>query len=416
MHIRAAIGLLLCILLLAGCGATEPAATTETTETTEGTGSTMATEETQAQPTAYDEMVERSLLNIGNAYRLGQKIQAARNGENITIAYIGGSITEGLDVQPAERYVTLSYHEFADAYCNGGKVTCINAGLSGTPSNLGVLRLQRDVLDYQPDIVFVEFAVNDGQDFQEKQCFESLIRTILEQENEPAVVLIFNRTENGYTCQSIMGLTGMYYSLPMISVTDAITTELDEGRMTWRDFSNDTVHPNAYGHRLTADFIAYLFEQAAEGTWEPYSVPDSKQYQAPFMNAVMVTPESEDTGDLVITDFGSFAEFRGNRSGFPVQWRAGGTEPMRFTVTGNAVFLIFQRNSTANMGAADIYINGEKAMTVDACQSDGWGDPWSQMLVKSKTIETWEIEIRPAEGSEDKIFDIYGIAYTQNES
>ena len=398
--------LVLVTLLLAGCAANN--GTEETQMTTE------TIPETQLEETVYDEMTVRSLLNIGNPYRLQQKIRAAQSGQDITIAYIGGSITEGLDVQPAERYVTLSYHEFEDAYCNGGKVTCVNAGLSGTPSNLGVLRLQRDVLDHSPDIVFVEFAVNDSQDFQEKQCFESMIRTVLEQPNEPAVVLIFNRTENGYTCQSTMGLTGLYYSLPMISVTDAITPALEDGTMTWRDFSNDTVHPNADGHLLTANFIAYLFDQADKGTWEEYTVPESKQYQAPFMNAVMITPESEDTGALTITDLGDFAEFRGNRSGFATQWRSGGSSGMKFTVTGNAVFLVYQRNNSAKMGSFDVYINGEKAMTIDTNDPDGWGDPWSQMIVKSKTIETYEIELRPAEGTEDKIIDIYAIAYTQN--
>lgn len=38
----------------------------------------------------------------------------------------------------------------------------MNAGLSGTPSKLGILRLDRDVLAYEPDICFIEFAVNDG--------------------------------------------------------------------------------------------------------------------------------------------------------------------------------------------------------------------------------------------------------------
>lgn len=365
--------------------------------------------------TASQEMLENAILNMGNGYRLQQKILAAQAGEDITIAYIGGSITEGLDVQPAQRYVTLSYHEFEEDFARGGNVTCVNAGLSGTPSNLGVLRLQRDVLDHGPDIVFVEFAVNDSQDFQEKQCFESLVRTILEQPNAPAVVLIFNRTENGYSCQSTMGLTGLYYSLPMISVTDAISPELEQGTMTWKDFSGDTVHPNEYGHRLTADFIRYLFHEALAGQWEIYSVPESKQYQAPYMNAVMVTPESEIPENLEITDFGSFSQFRGNRTGFPVQWRAGGTEPMCFTVTANAVFLISQRNNSDQMGAVDVYINGEKTMTIQANDPDGWGDPWSTMLVKSKTVETFRIELRPAEGSEGKLFDIYAIAYTRNE-
>ncbi len=408
MRKRSVLALICCLILLAGCANARPEPTEE--ETTMPSEITEATTQ-ETVPTAYDAMVERSLLNIGNAYRLQQKIRAAQAGEDITIAYIGGSITEGLDVQPSERYVTLSYHEFEDNYANSGTVTCVNAGLSGTPSNLGVLRVERDVLAYDPDIVFIEFAVNDSQDFQEKQCFESLVRTVLTHPSEPAVVLIFNRTENAYTCQSVMGLTGMFYSLPMISVTDAITPELDEGRMTWRDFSNDTVHPNADGHRMMADFIANLFREADAGTWDTYTVPETKQVGAPFTDPVLITPEQ---GSELITELGGFSEFRGNRTGFPVQWRAEGSEGMKFTVTANAVFVIFQRNKTDNMGSADVYINGEKAMTLDAKQSDGWGDPWSQMIVKSKTIETYEIEIRPTEDCDGKIFDIYGIAYTCN--
>lgn len=408
MSKRFIFALLGCIFLLAGCAS--PAAH-EPTETEVMTSEEVLQTETEKTP--YDEMVERSLLNIGNPYRLQQKLRAAQNGEDITLAFLGGSITEGPDVKIAERYVTLTTQHFEQTYANGGKVTSINAGLSGTPSNLGVLRVQRDVLAYEPDIVFIEFAVNDSQDMQEKQCFESLVRTVLEAPGEPAVILIFNRTENGYTCQSTMGLTGMFYSLPMVSVTDAITPELEEGRMLWSEYSDDTVHPNAYGHALTANFIANLFREADEGTWDTYSVPESKQFKAPFANAVLVTPNDDAS---IITDLGSFTVFRGNRSGFDRQWRAEGTEGMKFTVTGNAVFVIFQRNCTENMGSADVYINGEKTMTLDAMQSDGWGDPWSQMIVKTKTIETFEIEIRPSEGSEGKLFDIYGIAYSANES
>ena len=394
----------LSILLLTGCAAEKPQEEAPMTEPTAAV--------TEPRLSVYDAMVERSLLNIGNPYRLQQKIHAAQNGEDITIAYIGGSITEGLDVGYTERYVTLSAREFEEAYCNGGTVTCVNAGLSGTPSNLGLVRLQKDVLDQKPDIVFVEFAVNDSQDFHEKQCFESLIRTVLTQENEPAVVLIFNRTQDGYTCQSVMGLTGMFYRLPMVSVTNAITEELDAGRMTWRDYSNDTVHPNAQGHRMTADFLAYLFAEAEAGEWEPYSVPEDKQYQAPFVSPVLITPDTETE---LISDIGSFEIFRGNRTGFAVQWRNTGTEPMKSTVTGNAVFLIYHRGNRGNLGSADVYINGEKAMTLDAKDPDGWGEPYSKLLVKSKTVETSDIEIHPHGSSEEGIFDIYGIAYTRNE-
>lgn len=404
---RKIIALALLPLLLCGCIAADPTKENETMTTTEDI-------RTPEPAEAVEPAVEKGILNMGNSYRLQQKIRAAQSGADITIAYIGGSITEGPDVNYAERYVTVTANEFAETYCNGGKVTCINAGLSGTPSNLGVLRLQRDVLDHQPDIVFVEFAVNDSQDTHEKQCFESLVRTVLEQDNEPAVVLIFNRTKDGYTCQSTMGLTGLYYSLPMVSVNDAVSYLLDEGTITWSDFSKDEVHPNAYGHRLTSDIIAYLFRLALEGQWEPYNVPASTQYQAPYCNAVMVTPEDEDMGAISVQSWGSFGTYWGNRSGFAYQWRATETEPLRFTVTGNSVFLVYQRNKTEVVGAVDIYINGEKTMTIDACDPDGWGDPWSKLLVRSKTVETYEIEIRLTEDSAGKYFDIYALAYTQN--
>ena len=150
--------ILLAAVLLCGCSAPDQTVP-ETTIQEETTMET--TLPTETVPTPYDEMVARSLLRLGNPARIQKVIDKARAGEDITIAYIGGSITEGPDVKPAERYVTLSYHEFEDAYCAGGSVTCINAGLSGTPSNLGCIRLQRDVLDHKPDLTVVCFGLND---------------------------------------------------------------------------------------------------------------------------------------------------------------------------------------------------------------------------------------------------------------
>lgn len=400
--------ILLAAVLLCGCSAPDQTVP-ETTIQEESTMETTLPPETV--PTPYDEMVARSLLSLGNPARIQKAIDKARAGEDITIAYIGGSITEGLDVKPAECYVTLSYHEFEDAYCSGGTVTCVNAGLSGTPSNLGCIRLQRDVLNHAPDIVFVEFAVNDSQDIMQKQYFESMLRTILLEPQEPAVILIFNRTQDGYTCQNVMGLTGRHYDLPMISVTDAITEELDAGRMTWRDYSDDTVHPNPKGHRMTADFIANLFRLADEAERTEYTVPESTHIKAPFMNAVMITPDMDDFGAVENLELGSFRFLRGGRTGFPYQWRGEGEEPMTFTVTGNAVFLVCNRNKTTNMGSADIYVNGEKATVVITREPGGWGDPYVYMIAKEKTVQTFQVEVRP---NGDGLFEIYAIGYSQN--
>lgn len=43
----------------------------------------------------YCTMIERSLMNLGNTYRIRKAIEKARAGKEVTLAYIGGSITQG---------------------------------------------------------------------------------------------------------------------------------------------------------------------------------------------------------------------------------------------------------------------------------------------------------------------------------
>ncbi|HJN18939.1 MAG TPA: GDSL-type esterase/lipase family protein [Armatimonadota bacterium] len=76
-------------------------------------------------------------------------------GEDVKIGYLGGSIT----AQPGWRPLTLGWfrEQYPDATINE-----INAAIGGTGSGLGVFRLQHDVLQHNPDLLFVEFAVNDG--------------------------------------------------------------------------------------------------------------------------------------------------------------------------------------------------------------------------------------------------------------
>ena len=135
----------------------------------------------------YSKMVEESLSSSGNNARIKKAIEKARAGEDVTLAYIGGSITEGFaasETKNSDCYAETSYNQFKQTYGagDGENVHFINAGMSGTPSTLGVIRYQRDVLDQMkhgtyPDVLFIDFAVNDGGDCGE--AYESLIRTAL---------------------------------------------------------------------------------------------------------------------------------------------------------------------------------------------------------------------------------------------
>lgn len=86
---------------------------------------------------------------------LGNVFEKLNAGEHVKIAYLGGSITS----QPGWRVKSRQW--FQQQYPRA-KVDEINAAIGGTGSDLGVFRLKHDVLDHGPDLLFVEFAVNDG--------------------------------------------------------------------------------------------------------------------------------------------------------------------------------------------------------------------------------------------------------------
>ena len=401
-------------LLLTACGeaaqdiSSDTAAVTET----EASKAPETPEEFQAA------MIYRSLYSLGNPSRLKAKLRQAQSGEDMTVAYIGGSITRGETAGAEGCYAKLSYNYISEKYGTCDNVKYVNAGVSGTPSVLGNLRLQKDVLDYNADIVFVEFAVNDAQDNTHKESYESLVRTVLTQDNAPAVILLFNRTANGYTAQEYMKEIGEYYSLPMISAADALTPEFDEGRMTWEDYSDDQSHPNAEGHKLLCSFIENLLTEAENAPDEEYTLPPAYRFGYPFMDSQLVTPTDPEAELISLTDTGSFEAVEQGATDFPTSWKLsdGGTEPLKFKATASSVFLLFKRNNSDTMGSFDVYINGAKVKTIHSNQKDGWNEPYSELAIKFQTVKDMDIEIRPADGSEDKNITILGVAVAAQES
>ncbi|MBP1560914.1 MAG: SGNH/GDSL hydrolase family protein [Oscillospiraceae bacterium] len=364
----------------------------------------------------HNDMVQRSFVQFGNTHRLEGKLAKAAKGEEMTVAYIGGSITEGVGGTPEECYAKLSYNYIAENYGTGDNVKYVNAGVSGTPSILGNLRVKKDVLEHSPDIVFVEFAVNDGIDQLYKESYESLVRTILNSESEPAVILLFTVTKTGHTCQEHMKQIGEYYELPMISVPDAIQPEIESGRMTWADYSNDEAHPNKEGHKLVAEFISNYFEllKARDAVETDYAVKPIAKFGNPYENAFLAEADYDNSNEnLKVGETGSFSLESRSIADFPKGawvYSGEGAEPLKMTVKGNSLFLVCRRNNSSEMGKFEVYINGEKAATIDTNQSDGWGDPWAFRVIKWQSVKDMEVEIVPAEGSEGKTIEIYGIA------
>lgn len=374
-------------------------------------------DESSAAPTAeaddartdYEKMVDRSLLSVGDMTRMSDVFQKAQNGEDITVAYIGGSITEGYNAGTTEFYAKTCT-DLLQGYFPDITVTGVNAGISGTPSLLGNLRLERDVLSADPDIVFVEFAVNDGQEADYKNAYESLVRTLLTQEKDIAVVLLFTVLDSGYTCQEHMSKIGANYDLPMISVHDSVYEEIEAGRMTWQDYSNDQSHPNAYGHKCITDFVDNYYQKVlpvvAENVGEV-----SKELTDPVFSAKYMNMHYMDSATMDGVELDGFEQYDTHGS-FHNGWMYRGTDggSMKFTVDCSVLEMVFKANNSDKYGTADIYVDGEKVKSVVSNMSDGWNNPVTAYLIDNDSSAEHTVEIR-MEGGVTQAFFVMAFGY-----
>lgn len=374
-----------------------------------GESSAAPTAEADDARTDYEKMVDRSLLSVGDMTRMSDVFQKAQNGEDITVAYIGGSITEGYNAGTTEFYAKTCT-DLLQGYFPDITVTGVNAGISGTPSLLGNLRLERDVLSADPDIVFVEFAVNDGQEADYKNAYESLVRTLLTQEKDIAVVLLFTVLDSGYTCQEHMSKIGANYDLPMISVHDSVYEEIEAGRMTWQDYSNDQSHPNAYGHKCITDFVDNYYQKVlpvvAENVGEV-----SKELPDPVFSAKYMNMHYMDSATMDGVELDGFEQYDTHGS-FHNGWMYRGTDggSMKFTVECSVLEMVFKANNSDKYGTADIYVDGEKAKSVVSNMSDGWNNPVTAYLIDNDSSAEHTVEIR-MEGGVTQAFFVMAFGY-----
>ncbi|MBC8152800.1 MAG: SGNH/GDSL hydrolase family protein [Bacteroidetes bacterium] len=198
-------------------------------------------------------------------------------GGVIKIAYIGGSITEakGGWREQTQAWFQKTYPSVI--------FTQISAGVGGTGSDLGVFRLRQEVLAQHPDLVFIEFAVNDGTKpaRQIHQAMEGMVRQIWQQDPTTEVCFIYTLTAGmGPTLQegkfpaSVVAMEQVagHYGIPTIHVGVEVVALAKSGRLVYRGkpedypnqlvFSGDDVHPYPQtGHRLYTEAIVRSMRQ-----------------------------------------------------------------------------------------------------------------------------------------------------------
>ena len=389
-----------------------------TSADTAGTGEVMPGETVPVMETTYltDDMYERATQFLeGDLTRLAQAMRKAASGEDVTVAVIGGSITEGYSSSGADTCYAAYFRDWWQERFPQTNVNYINAGIGGTPSYLGVHRVQEDVLDYTPDVVIVEFSVNDGNDAFYQKSYDNLVRRILKEEQQPAVMLLFTTQDNGTSAQENDSLVGFRYRLPMLSYGNAVLPAIEAGEFTWSDISPDSVHPNDRGHAIIGEILYRYLNDVYE------RLDEISEEVAPFTEKAM-TKESYQNAALYCADdiepisLGSFEERQVNWY-FPDNWYTeGGEEPLVFQVEASNIGLVYQRTTNGTYGQFDVYVDGVLVRTLDGNFRDGWGSAVeSTEVYASDETAVHTLEIKKSPDSTGDIFTLIGVLLSQYE-
>ena len=207
-----------------------------------------STEKIDVKNGATENMIARSVINEGDTSRLAAKLDYALQNpkETTKICFIGDSITAGSGANSSTNQYVNQFKSWWEENISF-YVDVTNAGIGATDSYIGVHRAQRDALEAKPDIIVIEF-INDADDEFYESCMDSLVRMCLEQDNNPAVMILEPSTEGGTSPQAAHLKVAQAYNIPMISYHDAVMPEIEAGNFTWADISPDNVHPNDDGH------------------------------------------------------------------------------------------------------------------------------------------------------------------------
>lgn len=200
-------------------------------------------------------MFIRGLLSSGHSQPLENLRKKLESKQSIIYGAIGGSITQGAAASDGKRtaYAPL----FASWLSQRAPCELINAGVGATTSMFGAFRVQQDMLYRKPDIITIEFAVNDVVNPDVEASYEALVRQCVDSPGKPLVILIFTMCADGTNLQDRHVPIGVHYALPMLSYRDAVYPEIGNGGITWNTISPDEVHPNDCGHA----FIAAMLER-----------------------------------------------------------------------------------------------------------------------------------------------------------
>lgn len=189
----------------------------------------------------------------------------AQAGERLNVVFFGASLTWGANAtEPNLTSYRGRMAEMLEERYPQARLKCFDAAIGGTGSQLGVFRLERDVLRRKPDLVFLDFSANDdiySDRAETLASYEAIVRRIVAEAKCPLVIVLFPFQWNvaqgntgGMKRRDAHLAIAKAYSVPVGDAISLAQRVVKEGKLTIPQiWPVDGVHPGDAGYRVFAD-------------------------------------------------------------------------------------------------------------------------------------------------------------------
>ena len=324
--------------------------------------------------------------------RLKNLMKRAANGESLVIGFLGGSITQGsLSSTPKNCYAYLVYEWWKKSFPNAA-FSFVNGGIGGTTSHYGGARAWKDVLCYRPDIVTVDFSVNDDANEFFEETYEGTLRRLLAAPSAPAVVVLNNVFyDTGKNAQDYHNRIADHYGIPHVSIKDTVYPDVESGKIVRADITPDNLHPNDKGHRLVADEICKLLDSIKAEVEEETIAGENIEGKSTKTEASVVLPapltenayehsrliQIQDNEAILDGFLVDPIEKKGMLDIFKNGWTAAHTnDKISFEIECSCLAVQYRKSVQQPVPKAKAVIDGdeEHAVILDGNFTEDWGD------------------------------------------
>ena len=350
----------------------------------------------------YDESIEKSVINTA----CGARLREILSKSEIKAAFLGASVTIGYHADGEG--VGKAFPEFLKELLEektGSRVEIRNMAVSGTNSLTGMLVTQMFIPEFRPDIVVLDYSINEESHPIGLERYESLLRMLLSFERKPVIipVSVFNR--EGYSCQEYMLHFSKCYGLPMAGLLGSLYPLITSGVLPMDVYTEDEGHPHVDGQEFIAKCIMRTIERSiAENAPE---LPFPAAVTAARFEGLRLFDLAELTSSTCTKVECPDKLFRVCRSKLKNHSRL----VFEVQCECSQVVVMYIKNKNKDLAAVNLLSDGRRVGGFSGRGLFGWNNPWTELIMSDGEKRTHTLRLETEPGEENKELYLVAAAY-----